>query len=226
MHFTFGLVDLAIFHLPSEMPGYLVQPRVLARTQNIDRGVVTIENDRVVIRAPVQDSNPSANLPKRTTISSEKFYEALSEAIPESVSALKAFTARLEPLGIEIDFGKESMILRGRTEANGAWNLAMITKRGRIWTDQIGSQANAVGLIDQAHTYLRELAAAVPGARVKETPSRTAWYVAMPDGYPTIDQLLPHADSWMAAMLAFLKRSTQALDRGNEIEGRIVGAAA
>jgi hypothetical protein len=146
--------------------------------------------------------------------------------MPESVSALKAFTARLEPLGIEIDFGKESMILRGRTEANGAWNLAMISKQGKIWTDQIGSQANAVGLIDQAHTYLRELAAAVPGARVKETPSRTAWYVTMPEGYMTIKQLLPHGDSWIAAMQAFLKRSTQALDRGNEIEGRIVGAAA
>jgi hypothetical protein len=44
MHFTLGLVELAIFELPSEMGGYLVQPRILVQTKNIDRGIVTIEN--------------------------------------------------------------------------------------------------------------------------------------------------------------------------------------
>src|SRR5579863_5683077 len=53
MHFTLGLVDLAVFELPSEMGGYLVQPRILAQTRMIDRGIVTFENGRVKITPPL-----------------------------------------------------------------------------------------------------------------------------------------------------------------------------
>ena len=52
MHFTLGLVELAIFELPSKIGGFLVQPRILARTKNIDRGVIAIANGKIIAKPP------------------------------------------------------------------------------------------------------------------------------------------------------------------------------
>src|SRR6266516_2747708 len=42
LHFTLALVDIAIFRVPSG--GLYVQPRVIARTINIDRGIVSVRD--------------------------------------------------------------------------------------------------------------------------------------------------------------------------------------
>lgn len=103
MHFTLGLIELATFALPAEMGGYLVQPRILARTKNIDRGVVTIEDERIKIRPPSDQRIGPGDVPKRTTISEERFYEELAVNYPDVVPKLKAFTPRLEATGIVIE---------------------------------------------------------------------------------------------------------------------------
>jgi hypothetical protein len=212
MHFTFGLVDLAIFNLPAGMPGYLVQPRVLARTKNIDRGVITIEKGQITITAPVTVTPLSGHEGKRTTITEEKFYEELSGSFPQAVPKLRAFAARLEAIGLEIDFGKDSLILRGRNQGRTPWNLATITTSGKVWTDLLNGQANAVGLLHLSHAYLKQVADAVPGAIVKHNPKETAWYVAKNGTYIMIDELLAHEDEWLAAIQAFMLAATNALD--------------
>jgi hypothetical protein len=46
-HFTLGLVEAQVHLLPKE--SYVVQPRILARTVNIERGIVRIEDGRPVV---------------------------------------------------------------------------------------------------------------------------------------------------------------------------------
>ena len=81
MHFMLGLIELAIFELPTEVGAYLVQPRILVRTTNIDRGIVTIENGKITAKPPPSRVTKSVEVTKRTTISSEKFYEELARII-------------------------------------------------------------------------------------------------------------------------------------------------
>jgi hypothetical protein len=107
MHFTFGLIELAIFAWPAELgSGYLVQPRILARTKNIDRGIVRIENGRITAKAPLDQATNSKDIGKPTTISEEKFYEQLAVNMPAVVPRLKEFIRRLEAIGAAIEFGK------------------------------------------------------------------------------------------------------------------------
>src|SRR6266702_37392 len=44
-HFTLGFVAIALFKAPG---GYIAQPRVLARTTNIERGIVTLDEGHMI----------------------------------------------------------------------------------------------------------------------------------------------------------------------------------
>jgi hypothetical protein len=56
-HFTLGLVEAQVHLLPKE--SYVVQPRILARTVNIERGIVRIEDGRPVV-VPVPSDTKAA----------------------------------------------------------------------------------------------------------------------------------------------------------------------
>ncbi len=211
MHFTLGLVELAIFALPSEMGGYFVQPRILARTMNIDRGIVTIDDERIKVMPPPDQRIDSKDVPKRTTISEEKFYEELAANYPAVAPKLKAFTNRLEAMGIAIEFGKASMILRWRPDENHGWNLGLIETLGKVSTDYLNAQADAVGLLNLSHSYLKRLASFVPGAYVKKPTTPTSWYVAKGRTYITIDALLAHDDGWLAAIQELMAAASDAI---------------
>lgn len=211
MHFTFGLVELAIFELPNDISGYLVQPRILARTKNIDRGIVSIENGKIAAKPPAH-TMPSAMIGKTTTISEEKFYEELARNYPEVIPHLKEFMTQLEPLDVVTEFGKSSMIFRWRPDEKRAWNLGSITTSGKVWTDMLNLQTDSVGLLELSHAYLKRIADAVPGAYVKEHTKPTSWYVAKGGTYITIDSLLAHKDEWMTAMREFTEAASRALE--------------
>ncbi|HYA19016.1 MAG TPA: hypothetical protein VEF06_16195 [Bryobacteraceae bacterium] len=211
MHFSFGLVELATFELPSEMGGYMVQPRVLARTKNIDRGIVTIDNGRITVSPPLAQMSGLKGITKRTTLSEEQFYEELDAKVPDVVSRLKPLTARLGAIGVEIDFGKDSMIFRWRPDDQRSWNLGTVTTSGKVWTDTLNYQADQVGLIHLSHAYLKRLASVLPGAYVKELAKPTSWYVAKAGTYVTVGDLLGHADEWLLALQGFMADATSAL---------------
>ena len=56
LHFTVGLLELAVFRLPDG--GFVVQPRVPAKTLNIERGIVTFDESRAhrQVAEPERDS--------------------------------------------------------------------------------------------------------------------------------------------------------------------------
>jgi hypothetical protein len=207
MHFTFGLVELAIFELPGEMDGYLVQPRILARTKNIDRGIVSIEDGRIIIKPPLVSPK---GIVKSTTITEEKFYEELAADFPTVVARLKAFTSRLEEIDVRIRFGTKSMILGWQFDEK-PWNLGTIFTSGTVRTEMVNWQADAVGLLKLSHACLKRVASLVPGAYVKEAGKPQSWFVAKGGTWITIDELLAHEDGWLAAMQEFMAAVTDAL---------------
>ena len=210
MHFTLGLVELALFELPPAIGGYLVQPRILARTRNIDRGIVTIDNGKIIAKPP-SDQPATATTSKRTSISEERFYEELAKNAPTVGLRLKEFIFRLEPLGISTDFGKASLNLRWRPDDKRAWNLGCIQTSGKVWTEVASWQADTAGLLNLSHSYLQRLASMVPGADVKQSGRPNSWYVVKGGTYITIDDLLAHADGWRAAIEEFTAAVTEAL---------------
>lgn len=211
LHFTFGLVELAIYeppHADENFSGYLVQPRILARTFNIDRGTYSIEGQKVSFTAPsAQTDRPAA---KKTTISEETFFEELETSQPGIGPKLRKFIARLEDIGVHTDFGTRSLILRWRPDDEKVWNLASITTSGKVWTEILNAQADQVGLLNLSHNYLDQIAASIPGATVKQGPKPTSWYVAKAGTYILIEDLIGHENDWFQSILDFTKAASDA----------------
>jgi hypothetical protein len=211
MHFTLALVELAIFALPED-GRFLVQPRIPTRTTNIDRGIVTFHDGRIAIEAqpPTKSGLPPTTGGKRTSITEERFYEELGAHFPEEAVGLQKLVERLAPLGITTDFGAKSLILRWRPDESRAWNLASFITDGKVWTDQLHSQADAVNLVDLSHRYVEHIAAAIPGAYVKKTAGK-AWHVDKDGTYVKIDDLLSHSEAFIEPVGSFTKAASAAL---------------
>ena len=78
----------------------------------------------------------------------------------------------------------------GRT---GLEPLGSITTFGRVWTDILNGTADAFGILNLSHAYLKKLASLVPGAYVYEHLKPTSWWVAKGGTYITIPATPPPA---------------------------------
>ena len=210
LHFTLALVDIAIFRVPSG-GGFYLQPRVIARTVNIDRGIVSIRDGQVIVEPPAQKAGELPRSGRRTTITEDKFYEALGQIDPNLPERLRSFMADLEALDVESDFGQSSLVLRWRTGGDVKWNFGTIHTTGKLWTDMIGGQAKQFGRPDLGQRYLERLCAIVPGLTIKASKSQ---YVVKSNGsWPEINDFLATPErrrSWFSAIDEFIRAATEA----------------
>jgi len=218
LHFTLALVDLALFEVPTG--GYLAQPRVLARTTNIDRGIVTIDNEgRITIKptsvAPIPAGSPGGKM----TITKELYLEKLEKELFGISERLNRFTDKLAICGVSSEFGGDSMIFRWHPDGTRPWNLGTIASSaghvGELWMDYMGKRAESEGLLDPFKQCLASLAGLVPGARIKQTKKESAYNVAAQDGrIIRVDALLAdesREDGWLHAIEQFQAVVTKTL---------------
>jgi hypothetical protein len=212
LHFTLALVELAIFELPASA-GILVQPRVPARTLNVERGIVTVE-DGANVAVLGSRSATLVGAPKRsrrTTISEEKFFEELGADDPGLPERLRAFLDELEPLGIQPEHGQTSLILRWQPDELHKFNLGTIETNGEVLTRPVNWVADYIGRLDISHRYLERLADLVGGV-VKRTPKRQGWSSTTRSGEPVrLADLLDRSDGWRAAIEEFIDAATDTL---------------
>lgn len=203
-HFTLGFVEIALFEAHG---GYIAQPRILAKTTNINRGIVTLEQGQVVIKPSSAGPEPSDNGGRRTTITQERYFEQLEkECHPGVAQRLNAFVDDISKYNVSPEFGADSMLLKWRFFDGRNWNLASVTNRGQVWTDFLGQQTNSAGLLDVYKQYLARLADLVPGAVVRKGKSETAWGVAFNGRSLTVNMLLAEdarKDGWVRAIAEF-----------------------
>jgi hypothetical protein len=132
LQFTLGLISLALYRTDSPRPWpILVVPRVIARTTEIVRAIVRIEDGgdgtRITVTAPGHGTTTSPSL--------EAFWEAVASA-PDAGSrnALEELFRALEALGVQPDPLQTGIALRfpdpGGSDAE--FRLLRITNRGRV----------------------------------------------------------------------------------------------
>ena len=108
LNFAFALVEEAVFRMPIEGGGYLVQPRVLCKTYEVPRFVVEVRGDGVEVSTPPRmavASSTRSSSPRRGTISEQEYYQNLSEvhaSLPENLNELFEQAAAL---GLELQWG-------------------------------------------------------------------------------------------------------------------------
>jgi hypothetical protein len=212
LHFTLGLVDIAIFQVPAG--GFYLQPRVIARTVNIDRGIVSVRDGQVIVEPPPQKAGELPRSGRRTTITEDKFYEAIASVDPKVPERLRSFMAELESLNVESDFGQSSLVLRWRAGGDAKWNFGTINTAGKLWTDMIGGQAKQFGRPDLGQAYVERLSAIVPGLRIKTSKADQPGYLVKANGsLPEVPDLLATPERrvmWRSAIEQFIRSATEA----------------
>ena len=203
-HFTLALVEIALFKAPG---GYIAQPRVLARTTNIDRGIVTMDEGRIVFGPSSMGSKPESGGGRPTTITQERYFEELEKEIPGTSQRLTSFIDQVAAYNVSPEFGTQTMILRWRPDNGRDWNLGTIYKRGPVWMDNLGSQAGNAGLAEAHKQFVASLASLIPGAWVQKKKTEAGQYATLNGKSPVpVDALLAdetRRDGWLRAIADF-----------------------
>ena len=208
-HFTLGLVEMAIYKLPSQE--ILVQPRILARTLNIERAIVSLSStsfaSQVVIGQP-----PSTHGERAMSLTDETFFERLSEASPEAAGALKHFSEVVNERGVFLDVASKSATLRWESGQGKAYSLGGIDLQGRLSTYSVCWTPQKIGRVDLGHRYLADLSLMM-GAQVKQTKSPDQWYIVKAGTSTTLPQAidaLRNPEAWSKLVDDYLRCIAQA----------------
>jgi hypothetical protein len=213
-HFTLGIVEMPVFRLPDG--GLIVHPRVLARTVNIERGIVRVADGHQAIVEPAQKAG--ADEPGRTTsISQERLLEILAGVDPGLPSAILSFADRAADLGVTLGTAPKSLQFRWRGPGDQIFAIGGIDERGDLLTYNVGWTADAIGRLELAHWYLERIAGIIGGG-VRQTTNPAQWYVVSkgPTGYPTAMLLLARQDEWLVLIREYTEKLSAALlEAGN-----------
>ncbi len=209
MHFTLALVEVAIFHAPGG--GFLVQPRVVARTQMIQRGVVAFDDGHLMLRpqaGPDAAKPGSGKAAAPVSISEERLFESLEAKLPSSATQLRQMVAALDDRGAAPRFTAAYVILQGHA-AGRTLTLAKIgAADASVWLEDVVAQATAAGRRDLGLAYYQALAALVrdPATRSKkQDPTGSSGTAGLPLG-----DLLAQPAAWLAACDAYLRAMSDA----------------
>lgn len=196
-HAALGLIELKIFPLPQG--GFVVQPRTLLRTLNIERGVVTFSDDRLAIApppiTPVHDAvNTSGKRP--ASLTEEEFYTLLASRSAETPRVVKSLVQRLENLGLTPEF-KRSLIMRWTGADGRLHNIINIRKSGRIMFEALSWQLQTEAELAVADAYRQSIADALGGEVRGSSSGRNVW---INDKLIFVDDLCQHEDEFVNAV--------------------------
>jgi hypothetical protein len=210
LNFALALVEFGIFKLPENLGrGYLVEPRLLTKTVEIERAAFRIEDGQIVSSAPA--ANKVITSPKRTTISEQVFFERLKADSRTKVN-LKALFEKVQELDLSTRPGQNSIILK--SSIYGV-NFGIFHVSGEFYNGYIASASVDIGRPEIGVAYLEKLAALFNHGFVKRTGSRTGWTVKIKseDGerLVSIVEILAVQDKWIKVIQQTLNAWSEAV---------------
>ena len=113
LNFSFALVEQAIFDLPKQMgEGFLVQPRVLCKTLEIERAVITIEGKKVKVVSSKPDDKTRGTSNRATSQSDKMFFDKVAQATSNEIKdELAEFFEEIEQNELQLG-GKKMRIIQ------------------------------------------------------------------------------------------------------------------
>ena len=201
IRFTFGLVELAIFDMPDgSASGIIVEPRVLARTFEIERAVVRLADAGVVVEDPPSTGSPSPDGGgRRTPITEREFYEQIERIDAALPALLRGFFERCWRDGLEVTLSRASYILHWLRNDGRKVNFGTLFPNGDFHTNYIVESAKEIGDPQIGVDYLEAVARLVPGATVKKDGNYWTWCVVVSGRKPKIADVLKRSDEWLTA---------------------------
>jgi hypothetical protein len=195
--FTWALVEMPVFQLPDKL-GFVVQPRLIARTVMIERGVVSISDDRIRVAAPLEKE------PSPKSITEDEFFEAVAKLNPQLPTQLRTLIDKVTNVGVRPVF-KGAMNLRWMGPDGVDRSLGYVQKDGQVWFDPVDRSGADQHERQAADMYLDAVATGLRGV-VKNFPNSDHRSIYVDNHAPRISKLLEAQANWVDAIQAFTDR--------------------
>ena len=197
--FTFGLVEMPVYGAADGL-GYVVQPRVVLRTEVVKRTVFVAAGRGPELRVEKVEQRPAAE-----NLSEQDFYGSLAKVEPQLPGQVRALIGRLTDLGCETQLLRRLNVyvddgLGGRICA------LSITSGGTVEVWGVASRDVRLGQA-VGRDYMVRVAALVGGQLKDDFPNPVSWNIKV-DGKVAIDLrlLLAHLDEWLATIEELRRR--------------------
>jgi hypothetical protein len=208
--YRFG-IELAVYRMPTGAPpGFIVQPRILARTTEINRFVV--QAGTAGPAEAMQDHAPDASAAARR-LSERDIRASLAGGDSGLLPLLDNFLTLVAPMGLLVSV-QRSITLHWELGGVGKINFGSIFPGGKIATNYICESARRAGDISIGELYLERLAALVPGASVRKAGEPWTWKAVVGRDLPPVRPLLEKAAEWRAIIAEVQERFQQRMPLG------------
>jgi len=119
--YTLGLIEIGMYQMPGGNDGgWLLQPRTLCKTVNIERAVVEIRNHadpNLQIAVTLPTPTESAKKLSRSSMTEDAFFDSLkANASPESVAVAREVLDKASDYGLDIVWGDSGPLIKYETE--------------------------------------------------------------------------------------------------------------
>jgi hypothetical protein len=216
LDFTFGLVELAVFKVRGR-DEFLIQPRILANSVTIERGVIRIDQQGTVTLAdepkeltPVTEAQ---KVGKRVTISEQVFYEKLTESAGATVAQdLRRFLEKLVTIDVTPVFGSSSLNLRWFPASNRKMNFGSIRSNGSVDTDPANWVCKGIERPEIGEKYQTDLAALIGAKNLTVKNGEGFTIRVVRDGKPIqVRELLSASNEWFDIIVAMQETLAKAV---------------
>ena len=199
LNFTFALVEQSLFRISrSDCEDVLIQPRILAKTTVIERGIVRLESDSIKFEeAPqmaISESTARTSSPRRGNLTEQTFFEHIEENFPTLKDKLSALFKELEEIDVRMDWASSGV---GAKNGANSFNFLFFEKTGKI--RNYGCGGTPLG-----REYLEKLAALFENAQIRVNDAPFQATLAKPDGSLfTANDLLQRKTQWIQLVESF-----------------------
>ncbi len=203
-HFTFALVEMPVYTLrhPDSVREYVVMPRTLVKTVDVPRFTIRTEGDSTAVIDNGTDEEDARKPSRRSTISSEQFFEAMSGRSPNTPEKLKQFLDEVARIDVRVEY-LASLNLKWDPPEGKPVNMGYIRPSGEIWTEASYWRVDE----DLAQDYNVRLAQLFGGKVRRGRPKKDGWsdrWVARNDGTPfRIEDVANQLSGWRGVIEEF-----------------------
>ena len=202
-HFTFALVEMPVYSRPDSLDEFIVTPRTLIKTETVPRFTIRTEGGSTDVSDAGTDEREAARPSRRSSISSEDFFEAMGERSQEIPAKLKQFLDEADAIDVRPEY-LGLLNLKWDQPEGSTVNLGCISpSSGEVRTHASYWKVDR-DLAEDYNVRLAELfGGEVKTGRTKMDRAPDRW-VTRRDGSPfRIEDILDHLPDWITAIETF-----------------------
>jgi len=201
-HFTFALVEMPVYSRPGSLDEFIVMPRTLIKTETVPRFTIHTEGGSTDVIDAGTDEREAAKPSRRSSISSEDFFESMAERSQEIPVKLKQFLDDAAAIDVRPEY-LSSLNLKWDQPEGRPVNLGYIKPNGEVCTDAVYWKVDRSLADDYVDCLAKLVGGKVRAGRPKEDGYSERWVIRS-DGTPLrIEDILDDLSDWITIIETF-----------------------